>query len=78
MTNRALQSKKTAIKDSTLIAVIMLGLYENFVFKDWASLKTWSSHGECRRVHDMPSPSRITHAIVMKLTGTSDGSIRTS
>ncbi|KAH7069490.1 hypothetical protein FB567DRAFT_456611 [Paraphoma chrysanthemicola] len=49
MTNEALRSKETAIKDTTLIAVIMLGMYENFVFKDRRSIQAWAKHvdGAC-------------------------------
>lgn len=49
MTNRALQFKKTAIKDSTLISVILLGMYENFQYQDSDSLKAWARHtnGAC-------------------------------
>lgn len=44
MTNSALLDTKTAVKDSTLISVIMLGLYENFVFHDERSIKAWAAH----------------------------------
>jgi hypothetical protein len=49
MTNDALRVKETAIKDSTLIAVIMLGMYENFVFQDRRSIQAWAKHvdGAC-------------------------------
>ncbi|KAH7072644.1 hypothetical protein BKA63DRAFT_47785 [Paraphoma chrysanthemicola] len=49
MTNEALRFKETAIKDTTLIAVIMLGMYENFVFKDRRSIQAWAKHvdGAC-------------------------------
>ncbi|KAH6612648.1 hypothetical protein C7974DRAFT_406022 [Boeremia exigua] len=44
MTNSALRVKETAVTDSTLISVIMLGLYENFVFQDKRSIQAWSKH----------------------------------
>ena len=44
MTNSALRAKETAVKDSTLISVIMLGLYENFVFHDKRSIQAWAKH----------------------------------
>lgn len=44
MTNNALRIKDTAIKDSTLISVIMLGLYENFVYHDKRSIQAWAKH----------------------------------
>lgn len=49
MTNKALRAKETAVKDSTLISVIMLGLYENFVFHDKRSIQAWAKHvkGAC-------------------------------
>jgi hypothetical protein len=34
LTNSALRVRETAVRDSTLISVIMLGMYENFVFQD--------------------------------------------
>ncbi|KAH8726274.1 hypothetical protein GQ44DRAFT_614082 [Phaeosphaeriaceae sp. PMI808] len=49
MTNNALLVQETAIKDSTLMSVIMLGLYENFVFQDKRSIQAWARHvdGAC-------------------------------
>jgi hypothetical protein len=49
MTNAALSVKQTAIKDSTLIAVILLGMFENFVFNDKRSIQAWAKHvdGAC-------------------------------
>lgn len=44
MTNSALRVKETAVKDSTLMSVIMLGLYENFSFQDKRSIQAWSKH----------------------------------
>ncbi|KAJ4984497.1 hypothetical protein SVAN01_10049 [Stagonosporopsis vannaccii] len=44
MTNSALCVKETAVKDSTLISVILLGLYENFVFHDERSIQAWAKH----------------------------------
>lgn len=44
MTNSAIGVTETAIKDSTLMSVIMLGMYENFVFRDQQSLETWAKH----------------------------------
>lgn len=48
-TNNALGVKETAIKDSTLVSVIMLGLYENFVMEDKRSIQAWARHvdGAC-------------------------------
>ena len=43
-TNNALRVKDLAKKDTTLISVIMLGLYENFVFQDKRSIQTWAKH----------------------------------
>ncbi|KAF9692254.1 hypothetical protein EKO04_009373 [Ascochyta lentis] len=44
MTNNALRVRETAVKDSTLISVILLGLYENFVFQDKRSIQAWAKH----------------------------------
>jgi hypothetical protein len=49
LTNNALRVKETAVKDSTLISVILLGLYENFLFRDRQSIQAWVKHvdGAC-------------------------------
>ncbi|KAL5117191.1 hypothetical protein ACEQ8H_004879 [Pleosporales sp. CAS-2024a] len=49
LTNKALTVKESAVKDSTLISVIMLGMYENFVFQDRRDLSAWEKHvnGAC-------------------------------
>lgn len=49
VTNSALSVKKTAVKDSTLIAVIMLGMYENMAFQGKQSIQAWIKHvaGAC-------------------------------
>lgn len=44
MANKALRVEDTAVKDSTLIAVIMLGLYENFMYHDMRSIQAWAKH----------------------------------
>lgn len=44
MTNSALSVKQTAVKDSTLMSVIMLGLYESIAFPDKKSTQTWYKH----------------------------------
>lgn len=44
MTNSVLQDTRTAVKDSTLISVIMLGLYENFAFGGERSIEAWAAH----------------------------------
>lgn len=44
LTNSALRVKETAVEDSTLISVIMLGLYENFAFQDKRSIQAWAKH----------------------------------
>ncbi|KAF1997999.1 hypothetical protein P154DRAFT_440091 [Amniculicola lignicola CBS 123094] len=46
MTNEALQSRDTAREDSTLAAVLMLGLYESFMYQGKQSLKAWQKHTE--------------------------------
>jgi hypothetical protein len=45
MVNDALQVRDVAIKDSTLVSVIMLGMYEVFVF-DKRSIEAWAKHVE--------------------------------
>jgi hypothetical protein len=49
MTNSALRVKETAIKDSTLVSVILLGTYENIMYTDRQSVDAWSKHvnGAC-------------------------------
>jgi hypothetical protein len=49
MTNSALRVKETAIKDSTLVSVILLGTYENIMYTDKQSVDAWSHHvsGAC-------------------------------
>lgn len=49
VTNSALRVKETAVKDSTLIAVIMLGMYENMVSQGKQSIHAWAKHvaGAC-------------------------------
>jgi hypothetical protein len=49
ITNNALHNKETATKDSTLISVIMLAMYENFVIPDRQSMDVWAKHvdGAC-------------------------------
>jgi hypothetical protein len=49
LTNNALRVTETAVKDSTLISVILLGLYENFLFRDRRSIQGWVKHvdGAC-------------------------------
>lgn len=44
MTNNALRVQETAIKDSTLISVIMLGTYENSFYQDKDSAQAWARH----------------------------------
>ncbi|KAI4951328.1 hypothetical protein J4E91_004037 [Alternaria rosae] len=43
-TNRALMSHEAAVKDSTLISVILLGMYEGTVYTDKSSIDRWSKH----------------------------------
>lgn len=49
ITNDALRIKETAVQDSTLLSVIMLGTYENLVFQDRRSVQAWARHidGAC-------------------------------
>jgi hypothetical protein len=44
ITNSALRSRDTAIKDTTLIAIILLSMYENFVCEDAEPLKAMWKH----------------------------------
>ncbi|CAN9394213.1 unnamed protein product [Alternaria alternata] len=43
-TNRALMSHETAIKDSTVVSVILLGMYEGTRYTDKSSIARWSKH----------------------------------
>ncbi|KAF1846029.1 uncharacterized protein K460DRAFT_338880 [Cucurbitaria berberidis CBS 394.84] len=49
VTNSALRVKETAVKDSTLISVILLGTYENLVSNSQRSIQAWAKHvvGAC-------------------------------
>lgn len=49
LTNAALRVKESAVKDNTLMAVIMLGTYESFVFQDKKPVEAWQRHvdGAC-------------------------------
>lgn len=52
-TNDRLRGTQTAVQDSTLIAVIMLGVYENMVFQDKRSISAWAKHvhGACALIN---------------------------
>ncbi|KAK1965616.1 hypothetical protein LY78DRAFT_91837 [Colletotrichum sublineola] len=43
-TNQALSSPKRAVEDSTLAAVLLLGLFEAIVYSGQQSLDTWNQH----------------------------------
>ncbi|OLN93294.1 hypothetical protein CCHL11_08358 [Colletotrichum chlorophyti] len=43
-TNQALSSTKLAVQDSTLAAVLLLGLFEALVFSGQQSLDSWNAH----------------------------------
>ncbi|KAL1793176.1 hypothetical protein ACET3X_008158 [Alternaria dauci] len=43
-TNKALISHETAVKDSTVVSVILLGLYEGTRYTDKSSIARWSKH----------------------------------
>ena len=49
ITNAALRVKESAVRDSTLISVILLGLYENMVFRGDQPMRAWIKHvaGAC-------------------------------
>jgi hypothetical protein len=49
MTNQALRDPKIAVKDSTVVSVILLGMYENFSCENKHSLEAWARHirGAC-------------------------------
>lgn len=44
LTTSALQDKTVALRDDTLVSVIMLGMFENMVFSDRQSIDTWAKH----------------------------------
>ncbi|KAH7132495.1 hypothetical protein B0J11DRAFT_577408 [Dendryphion nanum] len=64
MTNKALQSTETALKDGTLVSVIMLGLYENFAFQSKGSLASWAKHvrGACTLL-SMRGVDQLKHSL---------------
>jgi hypothetical protein len=43
-TNKALMSHETAVRDSTVVSVILLGMYEGTVYTDKSSISRWSKH----------------------------------
>ncbi|KAF2710438.1 hypothetical protein K504DRAFT_262151 [Pleomassaria siparia CBS 279.74] len=49
LTNKALRSKQDVTRDSTLVSVILLGMYENFTHQSKDSLQQWVKHvqGAC-------------------------------
>lgn len=52
-TNCSLQDPAMAVKDSVLVSVIMLGMYENMIFQDKRSIDTWAQHvhGACTLIN---------------------------
>jgi hypothetical protein len=46
LANRAIQTNATATKDSTLVAVILLGIYESFQSEKHDSVNSWAKHME--------------------------------
>lgn len=68
LTNKALQSTETAIKDSTLVSVIMLGMYENSVYEDKNSLQAWANHvkGACALL-TLRGPEQFKDSFRMRL-----------
>jgi hypothetical protein len=53
LTNSALGITQTATKVSTLVSVILLGMYENFTHQSKDSVKNWAKHvrGACVLIH---------------------------
>jgi hypothetical protein len=53
MTNKALRTRATAVRDSTIISVILLGLYENFRSENKQEAVQWAKHvnGACTLIN---------------------------
>ncbi|KAF2740494.1 hypothetical protein EJ04DRAFT_455658 [Polyplosphaeria fusca] len=68
MTNKAIRSPELAKKDSTLISVIMLGMYENSMFKDKDSIDFWVKHieGACALI-SMRGEQLLHHSVGLRL-----------
>lgn len=75
MTNRALRNANTAARDSTIISVIMLGLYENFRSESKQDTKQWAKHvnGACTLIN-MRGPeflhTKMGHRLFQQFYGT--------
>ncbi|KAI8935644.1 hypothetical protein NX059_007170 [Plenodomus lindquistii] len=63
-TNASLRVPELAVKDSVLVSVIMLGMYENMIFRDKCSIEAWAKHvrGACMLIN-MRGPAQFRSSI---------------
>jgi hypothetical protein len=68
MANKALKDHDTAVRDDTLVSVIMLGMYENMVFKDKRSIDVWAQHvaGACTLI-DLRGPEQFKGSVARRI-----------
>ncbi|KAF2845075.1 hypothetical protein T440DRAFT_284488 [Plenodomus tracheiphilus IPT5] len=67
-TNACLRDPKLAVKDSVLVSVIMLGVYENMIFRDKRSIEAWAKHvhGACTLIN-IRGPSQFKSSIARRI-----------
>lgn len=76
MTNKAIQSPTTVTEDSTLISVVMLGMYEHLRMENTRSLKSWAKHmnGACELIA-LRGKDQLHSSVGQKLFGQLYGTI---
>ncbi|KAH9860811.1 hypothetical protein J1614_012144 [Plenodomus biglobosus] len=67
-TNTSLRDPELAVKDSVLVSVIMLGMYENMIFRDKRSIEVWAKHvhGACTLIN-LRGPSQFKSSIARRI-----------
>ncbi|KAF2015755.1 hypothetical protein BU24DRAFT_491966 [Aaosphaeria arxii CBS 175.79] len=68
LTNKALQRTSTATTNSTLVSVILLGMYENFMHNEHGSLASWAKHvkGACTLM-DLRGPEQLRDDVGLRI-----------
>ncbi|KAL6709790.1 hypothetical protein ACN47E_001219 [Coniothyrium glycines] len=68
LTKDAVNNKEVALRDDTLVSVIMLGMYENMVFQDRRSIDTWAKHvaGACALI-EMRGPEQFKGSVARRI-----------
>ncbi|KAH9867264.1 hypothetical protein IAQ61_007856 [Plenodomus lingam] len=67
-TNASLRDPTLAVKDSVLVSVIMLGMYENMIFHDKRSIEAWAKHvhGACTLIN-LRGPMQFKSSIARRI-----------